>query len=65
MIRGDLLIYTKNGIKRLDYIFNNAELSPEIEIIEQKNIKNSFGKNFPRFRFNLVRIKFEDFTVFQ
>lgn len=42
MIRGDLLIYTKKGIKRLDYIFNNAELSPEIEIIEQKNIKNYY-----------------------
>jgi len=42
MIRGDLLIYTKNGVKRLDYIFNNSELSPEIETIEQKNIKNYY-----------------------
>jgi len=42
MIRGDLLIYTKNGIKRLDHIYDNSKISPEINEINQKNIKNYY-----------------------
>jgi hypothetical protein len=42
MIRGDLLIYTKNGIKRLDHIYDNSKISPEIDEINQKNIKNYY-----------------------
>jgi len=42
MIRGDLLVYTKNGVKRLDHIHDNIKLSPEINQIEQKNIKNYY-----------------------
>ena len=42
MIRGDLLIYTSNDIKRLDHIYDNSKISPEINEINQKNIKNYY-----------------------
>jgi hypothetical protein len=42
MLRGDLLIYTTNGIKRLDHIYDNVKLSHEIDDINQKNIKNYY-----------------------
>ena len=48
MIRGDLLIYTNNGIKRIDkltkadYIYTNNKTFVEIDEINKINVKNYY-----------------------